>query len=198
MSDNRAGLSFGHEDCHQASRYGIHDCNHDPCGPDIDMKRPARLLRFPPSRLVIVAMTAGLGLAACSQDSGLRPGSFVQVFTRGYVLQEEALDQVPVGSSRDQVNFVLGTPTTTATLDGDVYYYITQKVERIPGGDPTVIDQRVLAVYFDKAQRVTRIARYGLEDGRVIDSVSRKTATGGREQTFLGQVFQNLIRNSGN
>jgi len=145
-----------------------------------------------------MAMTAGLGLAACSQDSGLRPGSFVQAFTRGYVLQEEALDQVPVGSSRDQVNFVLGTPTTTATLDGDVYYYITQKVERIPGGDPTVIDQRVLAVYFDKAQRVTRIARYGLEDGRVIDSVSRKTATGGREQTFLGQVVQNRIRNSGN
>lgn len=144
-----------------------------------------------------VALSALLAVAACGQDSGLRSNSLVQVFTRGYILQEDALEQVPVGSSREQVNFVLGTPTTSATLDGDVYYYITQKVERIPGGLPTVIDQRVLAVYFDKQQRVTRIARYGIEDGRVVDTVTRTTPTGGKEQTFLGQIFQNLIRNTG-
>lgn len=141
-------------------------------------------------------LVVALSLVGCQSVRGLYPSSFVQTFTRGYVLQEDALEQVPVGSSRDQVNFVLGTPTTTATIDGDVYYYITQQVERLPAGAPTVIDQRVLAVYFDKSQRVTRIARYGVEEGRVIDSVSRTTPTGGREQTFLGQVFQNLIRGS--
>lgn len=154
--------------------------------------RPSFALSLRPLGLTLALLAGG-----CGQISGLAPGSLVQVFTRGYVLQEGALDQVPIGSSRDQVSFVLGTPTTTSTLDGDVFYYITQQVERIPGGEPTVIDQRVLAIYFNKEQRVTRIARYGIEDGRVIDFVTRKTPTGGREQTFVGQIFQNLIRNNG-
>ena len=157
----------------------------------------ARVSRLSRWQILSFVALASVSLSACNAIRGLYPSSLVQTFTRGYILQEDALDQVPVGSSREQVNFVLGTPTTTAVLDGDVYYYITQQVERIPAGLPTVVDQRVLAVYFDKGQRVTRIARYGIEDGRVIDAVTRTTPSGGKEQTFVGQLFQNLIRGQG-
>ena len=37
-----------------------------------------------------------------------------------------AIDQVPVGSSREQVLLALGTPSTTATFDNEVFYYISQ------------------------------------------------------------------------
>lgn len=117
-----------------------------------------------------------------------------QVSTRGFVLAPGALDQIGVGASRDQVVFVLGTPTTVANLDGEVFLYITQQVERLPAMEPRVIDQKVLAVFFDGAQRVTRIANYGMEDGRVIDLQTRVTPTGGRETTFLQQIFSNLTR----
>ena len=44
-----------------------------------------------------------------------------------------------------------------------------------------VIDQRVIAVYFDKNRRVERLANYGMKDGRVFDFISRTTPTGGKD-----------------
>lgn len=145
---------------------------------------------------------AGLLLAGCS-GSNLNPvpDAFAvpdftirQTITRGYVLRPGALDQVPVGASRDQVMFVLGTPTTISTIDSETFYYITQQVEQLPAMPPRVIDQTVLAVTFDGNQRVARINQYGLQDGRVIDLQTRVTPSGGRETTFLQQIFQNLLR----
>src|ERR1700761_5870996 len=47
-------------------------------------------------------------------------------FQRGYILPPGALEQIPIGASQDQVLIVLGTPSTVATLDGEVFYYISQ------------------------------------------------------------------------
>ncbi len=38
-----------------------------------------------------------------------------------------------------------------------------------------VVDQRVIAVYFDKDRKVERLANYGLKDGKMFDFVSRST-----------------------
>ena len=42
----------------------------------------------------------------------------------------------------------------------------------------SVIDQRVLAVYFDEEELVSQLANYGLKDGQVFDFVSCTTPTG--------------------
>jgi outer membrane protein assembly factor BamE (lipoprotein component of BamABCDE complex) len=49
-----------------------------------------------------------------------------------------------------------------------------------------VVDQRVIAVYFDKNRRVRRLANYGLQDGKIFDFISRTTPSGGQEQHLLG------------
>ena len=41
-----------------------------------------------------------------------------------------------------------------------------------------VTDQRVYAVYFDKQKRVTRVANYGMQDGRVINFSAVRDADG--------------------
>ena len=50
--------------------------------------------------------------------------------TRGYVVDRHALDQVKPGSSAEQVLVVLGTPSTTSTVGGSAWYYISQSVDR--------------------------------------------------------------------
>jgi outer membrane protein assembly factor BamE (lipoprotein component of BamABCDE complex) len=52
-----------------------------------------------------------------------------------------------------------------------------------------VIDQRVLAVYFDENDQVERVANYNLQDGRIFDLVSRTTPTSGKDFSFLTQLF---------
>ena len=115
-----------------------------------------------------------------------------QTFHHGYLISQTQLQQVPVGASQDQVLLALGTPSTTNTIPetGQVFYYISQRMERpVAFMRPRVVDQKVVAVYFDKSRRVSRLAEYGLKDGRVFDYLSRTTPTGGRETNFLTQLI---------
>ena len=126
------------------------------------------------------AIVAALGLAGCGGET----------LTRGFVPSETALQQVPVGAPREQVLIVLGTPSTTADFGGEVLYYISQKANRpVAFMNMRVVDQQVLAVYLDENDTVTQIANYGLQDGQIFDFVSRTTPTGGRDFSFLSQLF---------
>jgi outer membrane protein assembly factor BamE (lipoprotein component of BamABCDE complex) len=118
-------------------------------------------------------------------------GCLSETYNRGYVLTPEALQQAPVGSSREQVLLALGSPSTTGTLGGEVFYYISEKeVRQAAFLNPTPVDRRVLAVYFDDEGRVKEIAEYGLKDGKVFDFIGKKTPTGGADYGFLGQILR--------
>jgi outer membrane protein assembly factor BamE (lipoprotein component of BamABCDE complex) len=117
-------------------------------------------------------------------------GCFTQTYQRGYMIQEGALEQIPLGSPQEQVLIVMGTPSTVATVNGEVFYYISQQAEKTAFLPQKIVGQRVVAVYFDKNRRVERLADYGLKDGRVFDFVSRTTPTAGRELYALNYMFR--------
>ena len=113
-----------------------------------------------------------------------------EVFHNGYVVDQSALDLVPVGSSREQVILSLGTPSTTATFDGEVFYYISQTRTRSAAFmKQRLVEQQILAIYFDKDGIVSQRANYTMKDGKVFDMISRTTPTGGKDLTFLQQML---------
>jgi outer membrane protein assembly factor BamE (lipoprotein component of BamABCDE complex) len=126
---------------------------------------------------------------------GLLPGGcFGETFQRGYVLPDGALQQVPLGASQEQVLIVLGTPSTVATVSGEAFYYISQRAERsFSFMQPKVVDQRVIAVYFDNDRKVKRVAEYGLKDGKIFDFISRTTPTGGADLSLLNGLFRIIL-----
>lgn len=137
-------------------------------------------------RIVRPALLA-LGLGTAVALAGCQTA---QVYNQGYIIDEQTVALVPVGSSREQVLLALGSPSTTATFDNEVFYYISQKrVRPVAFMQPRLVDQRILAIYFGDGDRVERIANYGLQDGQVFDFISRTTPTGGRDQSFLGQIL---------
>src|SRR5436189_4180338 len=155
------------------------ECNRD-MGIAYRMTRPTRR---PRRAAAGIAATVALGL--------LLGGCFSETYQRGYIVPDGALEQIPIGSTQEQVLIVLGTPSTVATVSGEAFYYISQRAERPIGFMPQqVIDQRVIAVYFDKNRRVERLANYGLKDGRVFDFVSRATPTGGKDVAYLNALFK--------
>ncbi|MBO6719402.1 MAG: outer membrane protein assembly factor BamE [Rhizobiaceae bacterium] len=148
-------------------------------------------------RFATVAGAAVLGLAAagCNATDSL---STSETISKGYVIDESSLELVPVGSSREQVLLTLGTPSTTATFDNEVFYYISQtRVRRVAFANAQVVDQRVLAVYFGDDGRVTNIANYGLQDGKLFDFISRTTPTAGKDQNFLIQLISGVAGGGG-
>ena len=137
-------------------------------------------------RLAATAALVCVALAACTKEQ----------FQKGYILPPGALEQIPIGASQDQVLIVMGTPSTVATLDGEVFYYISQRAERpVMFMNQKVVDQRVIAIYFDKNRQVRRLANYGLKDGKIFDFVSRTTATSGQELSYLTPLFKLLSFN---
>jgi outer membrane protein assembly factor BamE (lipoprotein component of BamABCDE complex) len=120
-------------------------------------------------------------------------GGCGEQFQKGYVLAPGALEQIPMGASQDQVLIVMGTPSTVATLNGEVFYYISQRAERpIAFMNDKIVDQRVIAIYFDKKRQVRRIANYGLKDGAIFDFISRTTPTSGQEINYVAPLFKAL------
>ena len=145
------------------------------------MTRPTRPLRISITKAAAAVVALSLLLGGC----------FSETYQRGYIVPEGALEQIPVGSTQEQVLIVLGTPSTVATVSGEAFYYISQRAERAIGFMPQqVVDQRVVAVYFDKQRRVERLANYGLQDGRVFDFVTRTTPTGGRDYAYINAMFK--------
>jgi outer membrane protein assembly factor BamE (lipoprotein component of BamABCDE complex) len=135
-------------------------------------------------------------VAAAVLVCGVLAGCTGEQFQKGYILPPGALEQIPIGASQDQVLIVLGTPSTVATLNGEVFYYISQRTSRpVMFMNQKVIDQRVIAVYFDKNRQVVRLANYGLKDGKIFDFISRTTATSGQEMSYLTPLFKLLSFN---
>ncbi|MEM1397902.1 MAG: outer membrane protein assembly factor BamE [Pseudomonadota bacterium] len=123
-------------------------------------------------------------------------GCTSRVRFHGFVVSREALAQVPVGSSQEQVLLSLGTPSTTSTIGGETFYYISSRIEERAFFRPKVTERRVLAVKFAEDQTVTRISEYGLEDGRVVDFVNRNTPTRGSEINLIRQILSNAGQGS--
>ena len=133
-----------------------------------------------------------IALAAMTACSPVKPLTDY----RGYLPRPEEIQKVQVGMSKAEVQALLGSPSTTATMDqlGESFYYISSVVETQAFLAPNVVDREILAVRFDNEARVSGFAHYGLEDGKIINFISRETPTRGKELSVVQQLFQNVGR----
>ena len=132
---------------------------------------------------------SGLALVACTP----------QIDYRGYQPRGSDMDNVRQGMSKAEVEALLGSPSTPATIasEGDSYYYISRKLETTAFLTPVETDRRVLAIRFDTNDQVASFGNYGLEDGKVINFNPNATPTKGKELTVLQQLLTNAGRFDG-
>lgn len=134
---------------------------------------------------------AGIGLFIMIAAGGCEP----RIDTRGFMPHPELVEQVEPGElDKFQVAQILGTPSTVSTFDEDTWYYVTQRTQNFAFFKPEIVDQSVLAIQFDEIGRVAALNRYTIEDGLIIDPVTRKTPTAGKELSIIQQLFGNVGR----
>jgi outer membrane protein assembly factor BamE (lipoprotein component of BamABCDE complex) len=132
--------------------------------------------------------TLFIGAAFTSLVAGCTP----EINHRGYYPKAGALSQVAEGMPKTEVEGILGSPSTTASVNfqGDSYYYITSITQGRSFLDPVETSREVIAVRFDQQDQVTSVAQYGLEDGRIININDRKTPVVGKEFSILKEFFR--------
>ena len=132
----------------------------------------------------LALMAAGLATAA------LLFACTPVVSQRGYLADPATEATIKPGTdTQTTVEERLGYPSTTATFGGETWYYISATEKQVAFFTPTVLRRQILAVYFDKDNRVTGMRHFSLKDGHVIAFESRETPARGRELTFLQQLL---------
>ncbi|HET7084545.1 MAG TPA: outer membrane protein assembly factor BamE [Rhizomicrobium sp.] len=110
---------------------------------------------------------------------------------RGYLPDPDNEAAIKTGAdTKTSVQTRLGSASTTATFNNDGWYYISATEKQVAFFTPTVLKRQILAVYFDKDNKVTGVRHYTLRDGHVIAFESRETPARGRETTFLQELLK--------
>ena len=141
-------------------------------------------------RSLVAAGLLGAVLSGCSMGSGLALSTSK---IQGYAISDDALAQIRTGQSQELVAVVLGSPQTiNAFNEGSAWYYVQTRVNQTAFGMTSVVDRKVLAIYFDKNKRVADKAVYGAKDGKVFTIEGRKTPSYGEDRSFLQQLISSV------
>ena len=141
---------------------------------------------FPfPIRFATVLAAAMLVVSACSADVNIR----------GNAVDKERLTKIRPGiENRAAVLNLLGSPTNVSTFSNETWYYITQKDRTVAFSRPIPLSRDIIAISFNKQDRVAEVKRYSLAHARNIKPEKRETPTPGREFGILEQLLGNLGR----
>lgn len=132
-----------------------------------------------------LAALALLALGACTAN----------VSTHGHAVDPDQLAQIKPGvTSREEVNALLGSPSTVGTFDQERWFYVSQRNEVMSFYKADITKQDVVAIDFDGNGLVSDVHSHGLELAQAINPDPNKTRTLGNELTFVQQVLGNIGR----
>jgi outer membrane protein assembly factor BamE (lipoprotein component of BamABCDE complex) len=113
----------------------------------------------------------------------------------GYVPTEQDLALIEVGKdTRETVGEKIGRPTTSGLLNDVGWFYVQSRYKHFGPRAPQEVERQVLAVTFTEAGTVENIARYGLEDGRVVQISRRVTEPNVKGLTIIQQILGSFGR----
>ena len=122
-------------------------------------------------------------------------GCELVVHTRGNLPDPKLVAEIKPGrSNRADIEELLGTPSTRATFDNEIWFYIGSREETHVFKKSKLIERRILTVRFNNRGIVEETRNYDATHGRLVQIVKRETPTKGRELTFIEQLVGNFGR----
>ena len=132
-----------------------------------------------------VLVGAALFVSACAKDVHLRGNE---------PLPESLAELAPGEQTRQDVQALLGTPSTTSVFGGETWYYISAHTTQYAFYPVHELDRTVHVLNFDDRGILTSARVLTLEDGQEIDVSQRTTPTKGREYSLIEQLIGNIGR----
>ena len=122
------------------------------------------------AKRIVIAVAAAAALAGCEET----------YTNHGFAPQVQDLAAVSAGSdTRGSVLRKLGRPSSISSFDSNFWIYEASRVEKYAFYAPKVIERTVVAVNFDEQGLVSDVARYGVEDGQIVNLVTRLSQSKG-------------------
>jgi len=114
---------------------------------------------------------------------------------RGHLKEDETLTNIKIGATtRDEVQKLLGSPSSESTFGPPTWYYVSSIHENRSIMPTKVVDQHVIEIAFDAGGVVTSLKQYTMADGKEVEIASQETPTEGQKLGFFEQILANLGR----
>ncbi len=140
------------------------------------------------TRNVAAACAVSLVLCGCSLFEA-------PIITRGNMVDPDLLKElVPGTSGRADVVALIGSPTTRATFEDNIWIYVGQKTQSRVGRTPGLRDQEVVVLTFDNGGVLRDVKRLNEDDAKQVAMASGSTPSPGSEASFLQQLLGNVGR----
>ncbi len=130
---------------------------------------------------IAVALVLGL--------SGALAGCTPVTATNGFIAVDVQPTDVKPGDTRASVLARLGSPSTSSAFDKSTWYYITQTSDKLAYLNPVIKSRDVVAIRFDKDEKVAEVRKLTLKNGYDIAYDKRETPTRGRELNWIEQIL---------
>lgn len=136
----------------------------------------------------------GISLAAVSLVLALSSCA-AQVSNHGNTVEADRVAQIVPGlSSQQDVEALLGSPSSVSVLDGQEWYYIGSRYSTVAFFAPDVVERQVVTITFNPDGIVQSVGSLNGENGRKVQLVKRETRTRGNDLTIVQQLLGNVGR----
>jgi outer membrane protein assembly factor BamE (lipoprotein component of BamABCDE complex) len=137
--------------------------------------------------------------AATATVALLAAGCSPTVSTHGHQIDAAEFAQITPGvTSREEVERLLGSPSTVGTFDQERWFYVSQRSEVVSFYQADITQQDVVRVDFDANGIVADVQAHGLELAQAVEPDPNRTLTLGNELSAVRQILGNIGRfNSG-
>ena len=114
--------------------------------------------------------------------------------THGNLVEEKRIQKLEIGQfTKNDVVQTLGSPTSRAAFNDNIWYYIGLETVKQGFLDPKIENKRVFVATFDENDLLSSFEEQ-TADGIDIPIVARETPTHGTEMTVLEQFLGNVGR----
>ena len=125
----------------------------------------------------------------------LTTGCSPTIDNRGFNAENVQFQQIRPGvQSKQQVQELLGSPSTISSFDPNTWYYVSKKTATTSFFTPDILDQQVTVITFDPSGIVCDVKTYKGEEAKQIKPIDRKTETTGYQTGVFREVFSNFGR----
>ena len=111
----------------------------------------------------------------------------------GYMPVQDSVDQLKV--NKTSLSFAksrLGEPALILGNQEPIFIYSSQVTNRILFFEPKVISRDVLVLYFNKKEKLKKLERFNLKDGKSFQMNTGTTSLNSEQRSLIATLFSNI------
>ena len=132
---------------------------------------------------IILLLVSCLVINACS---GIKSNN-------GYMPVTDNIDQLKVNeTSSSFAKSKLGEPALILGNQEPIFIYASQVTNRVLFFEPKVISRDVLVLYFNRKNRLKKLQKFNLKDGKSFDINTANTNLNAEQKSLISTFFSNI------